>query len=109
MPGGIQSEPIYVVIDTNVTTTLLVAGVAGKRLRVISLLLASNSGLNAFALRNVSAGTRIIGPVSVADDTNCVLPYSPAGWGQSAEGDGINLLLGSATGVGGQLVYVEVE
>jgi len=110
MPDGLQSVPIYKKIDTAAQLTTLVTGVPGRRMRIQALFLSANAGPNSFALRNVGTiSTFIFGSVSVPDDNHFVLPYSSVGWGETAVGEGIELLLTFTTSVGGVLVYVEVE
>lgn len=106
--GEIWSQAIHVVIDQAADGTI-VAAVAGKRLRVLALVLTANGGVNTFSLRNTVANTRIIGSTALADDAHLLLPFSNAGWGESAVGEGILLDLLNATSVGGTLVYAEIE
>jgi hypothetical protein len=85
----------------------LVAAVAGKSIRVLSLLLVASGGANTVALESDADGTALTGDMDLGADGQLVLPHNPAGWAVTAAGELLNLELSAATAVAGCLTYVE--
>lgn len=87
----------------------LVAGVVGKKIRVLSLVLVASGGANSVRLESAAGGTALTGVMDLGADGQLILPYNPAGWCETAAAALLNLELSAATAVGGTLGYVLVE
>lgn len=109
-PTVMLSEVQYAVVafDTDGANTL-VAGVAGQRIRVISLTLVASGGANTVWLRSGASGPALTGQMDLVSDGELVLPYNPAGWCETVAGDLLNLQLSDAASVAGMLAYVMAE
>lgn len=95
---------------TTATTTLVVAGTAGKRIRVVSGYLVCGVA-NVVTLQSSVSTTNNDGGCSYPANGGIVLPFNPAGWFDTAAGDGLNIVTGAsgANGLSGQLSYVLVN
>ena len=83
----------------------LIAGVAGKKIRLLQLVISSTAVSN-FTLR--SSTTALTGQIA-ADTKPVVWPLEPLGWVETAAGEALNLLNGpTAAGYDGLLMYVLV-
>lgn len=87
----------------------LVAAVAGKRIRVLSLVLVASGGVNTVRLESGAGGTALTGLMDLVAEGQLVLPFNPAGWCETAVAALLNLELSAATAVAGMLAYVLVE
>ena len=106
----VRSEVQYAAVAAAVLgDNTLVAAVAGKRIRVHSLVLVATGGTNDVALESGAGGTPLTGDMGLAADGQLVLPHNPAGWCQTAVGELLNLELSAATAVAGMLAYSLIE
>ena len=87
----------------------LVAAVAGKKIRVRSLVLVASGGANNVRLESGAGGTALTGVMNLAANGQLVLQESYAGWCETAAGALLNLELSAATSVAGVIGYVTVE
>ena len=88
----------------------LVAAVASKKIRVISLVLVATGGANTVKLQSGAGGTDLTGAMALAATTGqLVLQRNDAGWCETAAATLLNLNLSAGTAVGGVLGYVTVE
>lgn len=85
----------------------LVAAVAGKRIRVISLSLVASGGANSIRFESGASGTALTGVMDIADNGQYTLNFNPSGHFETAKGALLNLELSAATAVGGVLTYIE--
>jgi hypothetical protein len=85
----------------------LVAAVAGKKIRVLSLLLVVPSNL-VIAFESDASGTALTGDMELGEKKPLVLPFNPEGWFETVAGESLNLELAGATATAGCLSYVEV-
>lgn len=85
----------------------LVAAVAGKKIRVISLLLVSSGTVNV-RFESGASGTALTGQMNLIANTGFSMNWNPGGWFETAAGSLLNLELSGATSVDGSLSYVEV-
>jgi len=85
----------------------LVAAVAGKKIRVISLLLVSSGTVNV-RFESGASGTALTGQMNLIANTGFSMNWNPGGWFETAAGELLNLELSGATSVDGNLSYVEV-
>ena len=85
----------------------LVAAVASKKIRVLSLSIIA-AGTVTVNFQTAVAGAYLAGPYPLIANTGMVLPFSPYGHFETVAGDLLNMELNAAIAVGGQLVYVEV-
>lgn len=106
---AIQSEVQYVAVAAAASNTTLVAAVAGKRIRVVSLALVATGGAITVKLQSTTA-TDLTGAMALAATTgSLVWQYNPAGWCQTVAGELLNLNCSATTAVGGVLGYVTAE
>ena len=84
----------------------IVAGIGEKKLQVLALVAVPNANM---AVRLDSAGGReLTGIMHLGAKDPLVLPYNPAAWVETDEGEGLNLETSGAQRVAGCLSYVEV-
>lgn len=94
----------------------LVAAVAGKAIRVLSLILVSSGTAVNVHLRTgdtpiaLGDGTEFtpLDLTGVAGSPALVLPFNPAGWCTTTVGAALNLFLSAGNKVAGCLTYIEV-
>lgn len=86
----------------------LVAATSGKRIRVKALLLVAATA-DVMYVTDGTTGTSIIGgsttSISIGDNGGFVLPYNPAGWGETVPGETLELNLTTGNDVSGCLTY----
>lgn len=80
----------------------LIAAVPGKSIRVTGVALVA---LGATAVTFRSATTNISGQFNLAATGGLVLPEAPSGWFTTAQGEALNLLIGTSTTVGASIIY----
>lgn len=107
--AGITSEIQRVAVQAATGgDNTLVAAVAGKRIRVLALVLVASGGANNVRLESGAGGTALTGVMNLAANDQLVLQFNGAGWCETAVGALLNLELSAATAVAGLLDYVEV-
>lgn len=107
---SVRSEVLYAAIAAATAgDNTLVAAVAGKRIRVHSLVLVASGGANTAALESDAGGTALTGDMDIVDNGQLILPHNPAGWCQTVAGELLNLELSAATAVAGMLTYSLIE
>lgn len=84
----------------------IVALVATKKIRVLSLKLTANGAVNAKWRSNTTDKTGLSYFAAAGDGE--VLPFNQCGWFETAAGEALNLNLSGAVAVGGHISYVEV-
>ncbi len=105
----VGSELQYASVDAAASgDNTLVAAVADKRIRVLSLFLVA-SGAVTVAFESSASGTALTGDMNVGANGNVVMPFNPEGWFQTVAGELLNMELGGATSVDGCLTYVLVD
>jgi hypothetical protein len=106
-PSLALSDVLYAAISANVDgNNTLVAAVAGKRIRVLSLALVASGGVNTAQLQTAAGGIALTGVMDLASDGQVILPYNDAGWCECGTGELLNLALTEANVVAGMLTYV---
>lgn len=85
----------------------LVAAVAGKKIRVVSIVLNSVTAV-AVRLESGAGGTALTGVISLGATSVFVLPFNPGGWAETAASALLNMELGGAVQVSGCLQYIEI-
>lgn len=107
---AIQSEVQWAPIQAAALgDNTLVAAVADRKIRVLSMMLVASGGANTVRLESGGGGGAMTGQMDLAADGQLLLPYNPSGWNQTAAGATLNLELSAATAVAGVLAYVLVE
>jgi hypothetical protein len=95
-------------VDQGAAGTLAaVAAVTGSRIRILAACLQSYSGSGAPTITFKSGTTQLSGEIDSTQVISIVLPYNPAGWMQTAEGEAFNIVSTNGA-VNGMLVYEEV-
>jgi|SRR3990167_10503361 len=85
----------------------VVAGVTGKKIRVVAAFLISAGTVNV-RFESGAGGTALTGQMNCIANMGFVLPFNPAGWFETAAAALLNLELSGAVSVDGCLTYVEV-
>lgn len=107
---AIASEVQRVAVSaTGIGDNTLVAGVTGKKIRVVALVLVASGGANSVRLESGAGGSALTGVMDLPADGQLVLPYHPGGWCETAAAALLNLELSAATLVAGVVDYVIVE
>jgi hypothetical protein len=104
-----SSEVQYAPIATSATDTTIVPAVAGRKIRVVSLVLVASGGANNARLESGTGGTALSGVMNLAANGQLVLQRNISGWTETAVGALLNLELSAVTAVGGMIAYVLVE
>lgn len=105
----VGSELQHAIIDGATSgNNTLVAAVAGKRIRVISLF-AVASGAVVVRFESAADGTALTGQMNVGANGNIDMQFNPEGWFQTVAAELLNMELGGATSVDGCLTYVLVD
>jgi hypothetical protein len=84
----------------------LVAAVASRKIRVLSLFLQSAGTVN-IRFEDGAGGTALTGQMNNVVNTGFVLPFNPVGWFETSATTLLNLELSAAVSVDGCLTYVE--
>lgn len=105
---GEEIEPKFVAIDHATSgNNTLVAAVAGKKIRVLALMIIAGDEVTA-RFESAANGTALSGQIQLVAQAGFTLPFSPVGWFETVVGELLNLELSAAVSVDGVLVYVEV-
>ena len=106
--GTTALTPKFAVIDaaTSGDNTLL-AAVASKKIRVLSLYVVAAGTVNV-RFESGAGGTALSGQMNLVVNTGFVLPFNPIGWFETASNTLLNLELSAAVSVDGGFTYVEV-
>lgn len=106
--AGLALTPKFAIIDAATSgDNTLVAAVASKKIRVLSLFLIAAGTVNA-RFESGTGGTALSGQMNLVANAGFVLPFNPVGWFETAVNTLLNLELSAAISVDGGLVYVEV-
>lgn len=98
------------VVAASGTDTAIIAAVAGKKIRVLSVDLdcAATATIFTFNSKPAGAGAAIAGPFNEAVSEGKSLGYNPHGWFETVAGEGLSATTGSGSNTTVQLTYVEV-
>jgi hypothetical protein len=109
MAGLTALTPKFAVIDVAGSgDNTVVAAVASKKIRVLSVFLVS-AGTVTTRFESGAGVTALTGQMNLVANTGFVLPFNPVGWFETAATNTLlNLELSAAVSVDGALVYVEV-
>jgi hypothetical protein len=106
-PSLALSDVLYAAIAASTDgNNTLVAGVAGKRIRVLSMVLVASGGVNTAQLQTAAGGVALTGVMDLADNGQLTMLYNPAGWCETGTGELLNMALTEANAVAGMLTYV---
>lgn len=103
--GPVKKAVISGVTGSNQT---LVASVAGKKIRLISLLAAITANGTVTLHDNASTPNALTGTIPVNAGAPLELPYHPSGWGDTAVDQALEVDVGTST-INGVLVYQEID
>lgn len=97
-------------VTTASTDTALAAAVAGKVLRVVSLVLSCGATATAVTINSkpAGAGTAISATFTLGINGVLVLPENAYGWFQSTAGEGLTVTTGAGSTVAVQAVVAEL-
>lgn len=108
MDGLSARTPKWAVINNNTNgDNTLVAAVASRKIRVLSLFVVS-AGTTTVRFESGAGGTALTGAMPLVANIGFVLPFNPIGWFETAVNALLNLELNAAVAVHGNLSYAEV-
>ena len=110
---GMRALPVryaFANIAAASTDASVVAAVAGKKLRVVALVLLCGATATTitFNSKPAGAGTAISMQFQNAANGGAVLGFNQAGWFETTAGEGLTATTGVGSTTGVQVVYVEV-
>lgn len=105
--GGKVVDVKFASIATAAVDTTVVAAVTGKKIRVLSCFLVSDTASTTARFESGTGGTAISGLMLLGLSQVLVLPHNEAGWFETAAAALLNLECATG-GVDGGLTYVEV-
>jgi hypothetical protein len=106
--GSTALTPKFATITASSSgATTIVALVASKKIRVLSMALTANAAVNA-KWQSHTTPTDKTGLFYLGAQGGFVLPYNPKGWFETVAGEALDINLSGAVAVGGMLSYVEV-
>jgi hypothetical protein len=112
MTNVTRSAPAYTAVKraianpSTATTTQLVAAVAGKKYRVVSMVVVTTVANNI----NLESGTTDITAVfPLGANGGLVLDFNEHGWCETAVGEALQVTTSAATAAGVQVQYVEIQ
>ena len=98
----------YASVDqSSAGTTAAVAAVTGSKIRILALCLFSYSAGSPPTITFKSASTQLSGEIDQSQAISIILPYNPAGWMETAEGEAFNITSTNGA-VNGMIVYEEI-
>jgi hypothetical protein len=107
--GNDEVTPKFAIIDAATSgDNTLVAAVASKKIRVLSLWLVAAGTVNV-RFESGAAGTALSGQANLVVNAGFVLPFNPVGWFETAANTLLNLELSAAISVDGGLTYIECD
>lgn len=106
-PAANDDYKYAVIDDAGSGNNTIVALVASRKLRVVSLFMVAAGTVNARFESNAD-GTALTGQMNLVANSGFSLPYNPAGWFETVAGELLNLELSAAISVDGSLTYIEV-
>lgn len=100
--------PKYAVIDDATSgDNELVAAVANKKIRVLSLMLMAAGTVTA-RFESSTAGNFLSGEMNLVANVGFALGFNPVGWFETVAGESLNMQLSAAISTDGFLTYIEV-
>ena len=109
-PTTIRSPELYAKASIAAATTdgALIAAVAGKKIRVVSLVISpgTTATVSTFNSKPAGAGVAISAPIYPAANQVVPLPFNPAGWFETASGEGLTVTTSAGATTGYQITYV---
>lgn len=110
IPAGLKYAVIPYSDDQKATinltsTGVIVAAVAGKKIRVIAAQLSVSAAL-VVKWQSNTVPTDITGPGELGANGGYVLPRNPAGWFETLAGEALSLNISGSGTVGGSISYV---
>jgi hypothetical protein len=111
LAGGTVATPKFASIGVTTSgTNELVAAVASKKIRVVSMFIVAAGDVDAYF--EDSANTALMGDSSEKIDLTAnmgfALNYNPVGWTETGAGEAFEINLGGTVAVAGCLTYIEV-
>ncbi len=99
--------PKFANFDAAAGDIVLVAAVAGKRIRLLCACIACDVTGGTIRFEDGAGGSALSGLMEVILDDHFILPFNPVGWLQTSTNTALNLEA-VTTGAAGMLTYVEV-
>jgi hypothetical protein len=103
---GMPQLPVKTLINVSAAgATVVVPGVAGKKLRVLAHYLVANAAVSV-NFQSHTTTTLADGPQPFAANGGITVPFSPVGWVDTALGEGLDINLSAGVQVSGLVVTV---
>ena len=108
MNGVTVLTPTFAAITASASgATTIVNLVSSKKIRVLALAVVCTSAVTV-KLQSHTTTSNATGAMPFGANGGISLPFSPVGWFETTSGEALDINLGGAVVVGGQLVYVAV-
>ncbi len=99
---GIYPTTSIISVTSGSGSQTIITGITGQIIRVYRMALCSTSGTAAVTVKSSGASsTNLSGVISLAVNTNIVLPYDGTPWFVCKSGDNFILSLAASSGIGG--------
>ena len=100
---GIYPTTTIISVTSGSGSQSIITGIAGQTIRVYRMALCSTSGTAAVTVKcsGTSGATSLSGVISLAVNTNIVLPYDGTPWFVCNAGENLVLSLAASSGIGG--------
>ena len=108
MSGLTALTPTFAPITASASgVTTVVAAVASKKIRILGGFIVCTSAVSVNFQSHTTTTTKT-GTMPFGANGGVAIPFSPVGWFETVAGEALDINLGGAVAVGGQLVYVTV-
>ena len=108
MNGLTALTPKYAAVTASASgATTVIAAVASKKLRILGGFLVCTSAVTVKFQSHTTTATAT-GTMPFGVNGGIAIPFSPVGWFETVAGEALDISLGGAVAVGGEIVYVEV-
>jgi hypothetical protein len=107
-PTEVKTVPINIA-PGGASATAIVAGVTGKKIRILAMVIGTDTIGTLRFQDDASSPTVLSGDIPVLADSPLVLEFNEGmHWGETAAGDDLDILPSGAMNIDGILVYTEV-
>lgn len=100
----LKTAVVNAFVNTSTGTTTLVTGIPGAIIRVLSVSILATAA-STVKFQSSTGTTDISATYPLGANGGFVLPFNEHGWFETAAGDTISLVQGSATAIGVQIQY----
>lgn len=103
----VTDRRVAIANPSTVTTTTLVAAVAGKKYRLVGAAVVTNAANNVNFAGSVSGALSAVFQLGL--NGGIVLPHSEHGWLETTAGEALQVTTSAATACGVHVMYIEIN